>query len=87
MASEEVSVDAQGKLELTVTDDHDNVLVAPDERKTQAPKLPERAAVEQAVMERAVQQEAEETIVAEASEHASSAEPPESGALTTESAE
>jgi hypothetical protein len=84
MANEKVSVDAQGKLELMAADELDRALVAPDAPKPQVPKLPERAALEQAFIEREVQREAERTVVAEASEHASSAETPESGAVTTQ---
>ena len=68
------------RVELVDTNESENALVASDARKTQAPKVRDRAEVEQAVSERAVQQEAEQTIAAEAREQATSAEPPESGA-------
>ena len=83
MADQDVSVDPHGKLELTSTDDLAHALDA-DARKAPKPELPDRATVEEAVTERAVQQEAEQALVAEAREHATSAEPPESGALTVE---
>ena len=79
MASEEVSVDSHGEFEQVDTNEPENALVASDARKTQAPRVRDRAEVEQAVSERAVQQEAEQTMAAEAREQATSAKPPESG--------
>ena len=70
--------------QLVDTNEPENALAASDARKTQAPRMRDRAEVEQAVGERVVHQEAEQTIAAEAREQATSAKPPESGALTTE---
>jgi hypothetical protein len=87
MESQDVSVDPAGKLELTPPGAAPQPLDSPRPAPSRAPVQPEQTdadTVREALIERQEQQEAEQSVIAEVCEEASSAEPVEPGALTAE---
>jgi hypothetical protein len=82
MNPEDVSIDADGKLGLTRPDTAPQPVDARDTAEAPLPDQPDAASVREALIEREEEQEAEQSMLTEARDEASAAEPPEAGART-----
>jgi hypothetical protein len=84
MELQDVSVDAAGKLQLTRPAAAPHPVDPSVTGESHAAEQPDADTVREDLIERQVQQEAEQSVEAEAREEASSAEPSEPGALTVD---